>query len=368
MKDLLINHQFLSLLGIILLAAIISVIVIPSIIHVSKIRHLFDDMESERKEHIESIPRLGGVAIFCSFTIVSLIFSSYSLQLPANFLLTSCIMLFAVGLKDDLAGVNSTTKFGVQIVAAIVVVLLGNVNLTSLYGIFGIYDILYYQGAILSIITIVLCINAFNLIDGIDGLAGTIGVVVNVTFGVLFINMGQFEIACIAFSMVGAILGFLLFNYHPAKIFMGDTGSFLIGFISIVLAIRFIELNKFDTIIPRPLFYSAPSIAIAILIIPIFDTCRVFILRVLKKRSPFLADRNHIHHRLLRLGLNHMQATLLLMVVNFLFIYLALQLRLDGNVTLIVLFILIAMLFNLTITILIRQKERKNGLKKDNLL
>jgi UDP-GlcNAc:undecaprenyl-phosphate GlcNAc-1-phosphate transferase len=274
-------------------------------------------------------------------------------------LLTSCIILFAVGLKDDLAGVNSITKFGVQFVAAAVVVLLGNVNLTSMYGILGVYEINYVFGTLLSIVTIILCINAFNLIDGIDGLAGTIGIVVNATFGILFFYMGQFEIACIAFSMVGAIFGFLNFNYSPAKIFMGDTGSFLIGFVSIVLAIRFIELNKFDpALLPRPLFYSAPAIAIAILIIPIFDTCRVFTIRLIKGKSPFKADQNHIHHRLLKLGLNHMQATLLLMVINFLFIYLALQLRLQGNVILIFLFLGISMLFNLIVTVLIKQKNQ----------
>ena len=359
MKEFLYSHQFLSYIGIIVLATILPLITIPSIIHVSNVKHLFDDRESERKNHRKSIPRLGGVAIFFSFTIVSLIFLSYSIELPANFLLTSCIILFAVGLKDDLAGVNSITKFGVQFTAAAVVVLLGNVNLTSMYGIFGIYEISYVFGALLSIVTIILCVNAFNLIDGIDGLAGTIGIVVNATFGILFFSMDQFEIACIAFSMVGAILGFLTFNYSPARIFMGDTGSFLIGFISIVLAIRYIELNKFDpALLPIPLFYSAPAIAVAVLIIPIFDACRVFIIRIIQGKSPFVADRNHIHHRLLILGLNHMQATLLLMVINFLFIYLALQLRLQGNVKLLLLFMGLGMLFNLIVTVLIKQKIR----------
>jgi len=366
MKDFLINHQLLSYVCIILLGVLISIISLPSIIHVSKIRHLFDDMESERKAHAISTPRLGGVAIFCSFTIVSLIFLSYSDILPANFLLTSCIILFAVGLKDDLAGVNSTTKFGVQFVAAAIVVVLGNIKLTSLYGIFDIYELPPLQGAILTILTIILCINAFNLIDGVDGLAGTIGVVVNSSFGLLFYYMGQFEIACLAFSMVGAIIGFLFYNYSPAKIFMGDTGSFLIGFISIVLAIRFIELNKFLPLMDiRPLFYSAPSIAIAILIIPIFDTCRIFIIRILEKKSPFVADTNHIHHRLLKLGLNHMQVTMILMVVNFLFIYIALHFRLQGNVLLISLFIIICISINLMITFRIKaiKKNTPHNLK-----
>lgn len=362
MREFLENHQFLTYMSIIALAVFLSVVAIPSIIHVSNVRHLFDDMETERKNHTHSIPRLGGVAIFCSFTIVSLLFSSYSEALPANFLLTSSIILFAVGLKDDLAGVNSTTKFGAQFVAAAVVVLLGNVRLTSLYGVFGLYEIHPIFGAAITITTIVLCVNAFNLIDGIDGLAGTIGVVVNSTFGILFYHMGQFEIACIAFSMVGAILGFLVYNYSPAKIFMGDTGSFLIGFISIVLAIRFIELNKFNpNVLPRPVFFSAPSVAITVLIIPLFDAFRVFIIRIIKRKSPFIADRNHIHHRLLRLNFNHMQATMILMVVNFLFIYFALEFRRAGNVALIIITIIISMLLNYTVTLLIWLKDRKKS-------
>lgn len=364
MKEFLLQHQLLSCFFIVVLSVFISILAIPSIIHVSNVRHLFDDMESERKRHAKSIPRLGGVAIFCSFTIVSLLFLSYSTVLPANFLLTSCIMLFAVGLKDDLAGVSSSTKFGVQFVAAAVVVILGNIRLTSLYGIFDVYEISPLVGIILSIVTIILCINAFNLIDGVDGLAGTIGVVVNASFGVLFYYMGQFEISCIAFSMVGAIIGFLVFNYSPAKIFMGDTGSFLIGFISIILAIRYIELNKFlPKIDERPLFYSAPSIAISILIIPIFDTCRIFVVRIIKGKSPFVADRNHIHHRLLKLGFNHMQVTMLLMLINFLFIYLGLHFRLQGNVLLICIFITICILLNLLITYKIRTKNNKPPLK-----
>lgn len=369
MKNFFINHQLLTYTGIICLATIICIIAIPSIIHVSKIRHLFDDMETERKNHIESIPRLGGVAIFCSFTIVSLMFLSYTETMPANFLLTSCIMLFALGLKDDLAGVNSNTKFVVQVVAASVIVLIGGIRLTSLYGIFNVYEIAYPLSVFLSITTIVLSINAFNLIDGIDGLAGTIGVVVNATFGVLYYYMGEFEIACVAFSLVGAILGFLVFNYSPAKIFMGDTGSFLIGLISIVLAIKFIELNKIvPTNLLDPLFYSAPSIAVAILIVPIFDTCRIFLLRLLKGQSPFVADRNHIHHRLLLLDLSHMQATIILMLINFFFIYLALQLRLKGNVTLILLFLALCMISNFILTVLIKKRKAISNNKTNSTL
>jgi UDP-N-acetylmuramyl pentapeptide phosphotransferase/UDP-N-acetylglucosamine-1-phosphate transferase len=355
-----ISIEWLYYLVVILVSTTVSYIAIPSIIFVAKERHLFDDLQSHRKEHDKGIPRLGGVAIFCSFTIVSLLFAKYDAVLPTNILLTSCIILFAVGLKDDLAGAGPGTKFVMQFIVAAILTLLGNVNLTSLYGVLDIQDIYPFVGIPISIILIMFVVNAFNLIDGIDGLAGTIGLIVNLTFAILFIQMNQIELASLAFSMVGAILGFLYFNYSPAKIFMGDTGSLLIGLVSVVLAIKFIELNKFTPTNYDPTFYSAPAIAVATIIIPLFDTFRVFFLRVIKGQSPFKADRNHIHHRVLSLGFNHLQTTFALALTNLLFIYIALTLRGWGNFVLIFMFLGICILINWITTVLIRVKFRKS--------
>lgn len=353
-----ISIEWLYYLVVIVISTLVSFFAIPSIIFVARERHLYDDLQGHRKEHDHGIPRLGGVAIFCAFTIVSLLFAKYDAILPTNILLTSCIILFAVGLKDDLAGAGPGTKFAMQFLVATILVLMGNVRLTSLYGIFDVFEISTYLSIPASILIIMFIVNAFNLIDGIDGLAGTIGLVVNLTFAILFIHMGQIEMASLAFSMVGAIIGFLFYNYSPAKIFMGDTGSLLIGLVSVVLAFKFIELNKFTSIANRPLFYSAPAISVAILIIPLFDTFRVFSLRVLKRQSPFRADRNHIHHRILRLGFSHLQTTFLLALTNLLFIYIALTLRTWGNFVLIFMFLAICILINWLTTIWIRVKDR----------
>lgn len=355
-----VDIEWLYYLVVIAISSVVSFIAIPSIMFVAKERHLYDDLQSHRKEHDHGIPRLGGVAIFCSFTIVSLLFAKYDAFLPTNILLTSCIILFAVGLKDDLAGAGPGTKFAMQFLVATILVLMGNVRLTSLYGVFDVGEIPFYVGVVISIIIIMFIVNAFNLIDGIDGLAGTIGLVVNLTFAVLFIHMGQVELASLAFSMVGALTGFLYYNYSPAKIFMGDTGSLLIGLLSVVLAIKFIELNKYDSSTHHPTFFSAPAIAVAVIIIPLFDTFRVFSLRILKKQSPFKADRNHIHHRILRLGFSHTQTTISLALTNLAFIYIALQLRNWGNFVLIFMFLGICILINWVTTILIRIKDRKN--------
>jgi UDP-N-acetylmuramyl pentapeptide phosphotransferase/UDP-N-acetylglucosamine-1-phosphate transferase len=322
-------------------------------------RHLYDDLGHFRKQHDHGIPRLGGVAIFVSFTITALLFSMTEKSLPINYLLTACIILFAMGLKDDLSGVNSRTKFFIQFVVASILVVMGNIRLTSMYGVFGIHDLPYWPSVALSVLTIILIVNAFNLIDGIDSLAGATGVIANGCFAGLFIYMGQYELGAVSLAMAGAILGFLKFNITPAKIFMGDTGSLLIGLISVVMAIKFIELNKFTTI-KSPDIYSAPALAVAILIGPIFDTLRVFILRISTGVSPFKADRKHIHHRMLKLGFTHLQTTLILIALNALCVMMALVFRSYGNSILLGLILTICLLFNWAISFFIRSKEREN--------
>ncbi len=333
--------------------------IIPSIIHVANKLSLFDDIDVDRKSHSYGISRLGGVAIFCSFTITSLLFSGINEYQHSAYLLTSCIMLFAVGLKDDLTGVNANTKFIIQLLVALIMVLLGDVRLTSMYSVFNLYELPYWTSVSCSVLIIMFLTNAFNLIDGIDGLIGITAVIANLTFGFMFAHMNQPAFACIAFSMVGALIGFLRYNFTPAKIFMGDTGSLIIGLVSAVLSLQFIELNKTDG--SHLVYYNAaPSIAVAVLIGPIFDAIRVFVLRIIKKGSPFIADNNHIHHRILKLRFNHLQTTFILMIFNVLIIFMALELRYLGNFVLIGILFIMCILFNIILSYLIRSKERKS--------
>ncbi|WP_224746226.1 MraY family glycosyltransferase [Mucilaginibacter glaciei] len=338
-------------------SVLITLLSIPSILHVARTRHLYDDVGHFRKQHDHGIPRLGGVAIFVSFTITMLLFSMIDKTLPISYLLTATIILFIMGMKDDLSGVHSSTKFFIQFIVATILVTLGNIRFTSMYGVLGVYELTYIASAILSILFIMLIINAFNLIDGIDGLAGTTCIVVNGTFTALFIYMKHYELAAISLSLIGAVLGFLRYNLTPAKIFMGDAGSLLIGLISAIMAVKFIELNKFSTV-HEPDIYSAPALAFAILIGPIFDTLRVFTLRILKGVSPFTADRNHVHHRMLKLGYTHMQATIILAVVNMISIGVALSLAHLGNLNVIIIIVACSLLFNWAVTVAIRTKER----------
>ncbi|MCY1522180.1 putative undecaprenyl-phosphate N-acetylglucosaminyl 1-phosphate transferase [compost metagenome] len=347
--------NLLYYIAIFALAFLLSVAGIPSIIHVALKYRLFDNAESHRKSHRLQVSRLGGVAIFCSFTIAILLFATTVNYQKANFLITSCIILFGLGLKDDLYGVNPATKFLLQMIVALILVVLGGFRLTSLYGVFFLWEVNPLWGSLFSIVLIIFVNNAFNLIDGIDGLAGTIGVISTLCFGIFFAIGNELPYAFIAFAMAGAIGGFLVFNYSPAKIFMGDTGALLIGLVSIILAIKFIELNKIG--INNPNFYSAPAIAVAVLLIPVFDSLRVFFIRLLQRQSPFTGDRNHIHHRLQRLGFSTKQILILLSVFNFGMIGFAVSLQNLGNFVLITLLLGTCILLNVIITYVLGKRN-----------
>src|ERR1700760_1397676 len=187
MTEYLHSYHLVYYVTIIIVSVLITLLAIPSILHVASTRHLYDDLGHFRKQHDHGIPRLGGIAIFVSFTITSLLFAMTDRALPINYLLTACIILFAMGLKDDLSGVNSRTKFFIQFIVATILVVLGDIRLTSMYGVFGIHDLPYWPSVALSVLTILLIINAFNLIDGIDGLAATTGIIVNGCFAAMFI-------------------------------------------------------------------------------------------------------------------------------------------------------------------------------------
>jgi UDP-GlcNAc:undecaprenyl-phosphate GlcNAc-1-phosphate transferase len=349
------------------LAFVLVVAGIPSIIHIALKYRLFDNAESHRKLHRVQISRLGGVAIFCSFTITILLFATTVNYQKANFLITSCIILFGLGLKDDLYGVNPATKFLLQMIVAVILVVLGDFRLSSLYGVFFLWEVNMFWGGLFSIVLIIFINNAFNLIDGVDGLAGIIGVITTLSFGVFFSIGNELPYAFIAFAMTGAVAGFLVFNYPPAKIFMGDTGALLIGLVSIILAIKFIELNKIGSI-PNPNFYSAPAIAVAVLLVPVFDSLRVFVIRILHKTSPFTGDRNHLHHRLQKIGFSNKQILLCLGSFNLCMICFAVTLQDLGNFVLITLLIIICILFNSLITYRLGKKNDHTYQVKDILL
>ena len=310
----------------------LSYVAIPYIIRISKKRQLFDK-QNDRTSHIGSIPTLGGLAIFAGLVFSIILWTPIDYFGELKYLLGALIVLFLVGLKDDIDPISPITKFISQLIASGILVFWANIRITTLYSIFGVGELPYWLSVVISILVIIALINAFNLIDGIDGLAASISILSALVFGYWFYLAGRIELAVVSFALVGSLFAFFRFNVSPARIFMGDAGSMIIGLIAAVLSIEFIEHNKLITT-SEIYFSAAPAMAIAVLIIPVYDTLRIITLRLAKGRSPFKPDKNHIHHQLLRLGLNHSYSTLILLCTNIIFILFAYQFRYLGNVKL----------------------------------
>lgn len=304
--------------------------IIPVVIRVAKERRLYDK-PNERSAHKEPTPSLGGVAIFAGAICAIVLWTPMQSFGVLQYILAAFVLIFLLGVLDDLLPVSPTKKFGGQLLVAVIVSYKANIRITSFYGVFGVYDIPEITSFMLSVVVIVGIINAFNLIDGINGLAGSVGLLACVAWGSWFLAVGSSAFAIVAFSLAGAIIAFLKYNFTPAKIFMGDTGSLMIGTACSILAIQFIEMNHALSHRPNISFGAAPAIAVGILILPLFDTLRVFSIRIAGGRSPFHPDRNHIHHLLLDSGFSHMHSTAILVTVNLLFIAMVIALNQFGT-------------------------------------
>ncbi len=314
-------------MGLTILAFITSFLVVifftPSLIKVAELKNLTDTPDALRKLHKRSVPTIGGIIIYAGTLF------AYALWLPTDdasdfkYIVTTTLLMFFVGVKDDIIGTAPMKKLAAHILCALVIVIMANIRIKSLHGIFGLYEIPYWASIFLSLFTMIVIINAFNLIDGIDGLAAGIGFIAAMAFGTWFFLIKDLVMACMAFALAGGLLAFLYYNFSPAKIFMGDSGSLTIGLIMSILAIKLIEFDRVSMIFPLSQL-TKPVIAIAFLIYPLVDTMRIFIYRALNGLSPFHADRNHIHHRLQDVGLTHRQISSLLYVATLLVIAIAL--------------------------------------------
>jgi UDP-GlcNAc:undecaprenyl-phosphate/decaprenyl-phosphate GlcNAc-1-phosphate transferase len=294
-------------------------IAIPVIIRVARERKLYD-RPNERSAHLEPTPSLGGVGIFAGAICGIVLWTPLGDFGPLQYVLAGLVLIFLIGILDDILPISPTKKFTGQLLVALILTYKSDIRIDSLYGVFNVFELPEMTAFAFSMIAIVGIINAFNLIDGINGLAGSIGLLACVVFGTWFYLAGASAMAVLSFSLAGAIIAFLKYNVTPAQIFMGDTGSMLIGTVSAILALKFLEMNPLPETPAGIRFQSAPAVAFALLILPIFDTLRVFALRMALGKSPFFPDKTHIHHLLLQAGLSHMQATGLLVFINTLFV------------------------------------------------
>ena len=325
---------------------LITYLSIPAIIIISKRKNLMDE-PGIRSSHLRKIPNLGGIAIFFSIGVCASIFA-YELFEMYKFLFASLIILLYVGVMDDIVIMRAYKKLVAQIIVSVLMVVFSDVRIRSLFGLFGVYELNYFVSVIFTIFTFIILINAFNLIDGIDGLAGGYSILCCMFFGVSYFRLGEYNYPLVILSVViiGSVLAFLYYNlsnFRAKKIFMGDTGSMLLGFLLAFTSICFIDIfiDKKVINIPRYHLQSAPVVAIAILMLPIIDTLNVIIIRLINKKSPFDADQNHIHHKVVRLDLTHRRSSFYILCYYFIVVGLVYFLRhLDNNLLLIIVILL----------------------------
>ena len=315
------------------LAFVISVfvarLIIPRILIISLRKKLFD-IPDARKIHKRAIPRLGGVSFFptilfsCCLVLAFRSLTGYNISdLQVSYVLPECLflicgmtLLYLTGIADDLIGVRYRQKFVVQILCACFLPISG-LWINDLYGLFGVHVISAWVGIPFTVLTIVFITNAVNLIDGIDGLASGLSSVALLVFGVLFIEKGLWMYSIIAFSTFGVLVPFFYYNVFGSverarKIFMGDTGSLTLGYILSFLAVKYSQNNLVVTSYTEGAFV----IAFSTLIVPSFDVIRVVMLRIRNGKSPFEADKNHIHHKFLAMGFTPRKALITILLIS----------------------------------------------------
>lgn len=324
------NYLFIILAFVI--STSIARFIIPRILMISLRKKLFD-IPDNRKVHKRAIPRLGGVSFFptilfsCCSVLTLRILTGYGISiLSADYILPECLLLicgmtllYLTGIADDLIGVRYRQKFIIQIFCACLFPIAG-LWINDLYGLFGIHIIPNWIGIPFTILAIVFVTNAINLIDGIDGLASGLSSVALLALGILFIKKELWIYSMLAFSTVGVLVPFFYYNVFGSaerarKIFMGDTGSLTLGYILSFLLIQYSRNNSETSIHTEGAFI----IAFSTLIIPLFDVVRVVLFRIRNGKNPFEPDRNHIHHKLLAIGLTPRKSMIILLCMSCFF-------------------------------------------------
>lgn len=339
-------------------AFLVALFAVPSIIYIAHLKNMLDT-PNVRTVHESLTPRLGGVAVFAGFMSALTIFAP--LNNGVQQLLAGCIVLFFVGLKDDLVSISVAKKFVGQLLATGIVMIMAEpeVRITSFQGILGIHELPVGISYAFTFFAIVGITNAINLIDGLDGLAGSIVLIIVSTFGYYFYRYGgdaYQNYAFVSICVIGGMLGFLRYNFHKATIFMGDTGSLVCGFIVSILTIQFIEMGLK---VGQPFASSAPSVAAGILFVPLFDTLRVFIVRMMAGRSPFSPDKNHVHHRILAMGFQQISTVILLGLLNVVVILCVINFAYLGNTLLITALVAFSLLLSVFLGVYHSRAERQ---------
>jgi UDP-GlcNAc:undecaprenyl-phosphate GlcNAc-1-phosphate transferase len=324
----------------------IAFLIVPIIVKYS-LRKNYVDVPGRRKIHKKITPSLGGVAIFIGFMLSIIIWLDIELSNPVKYLISALLLVFLIGIRDDLKPLHWSIKLCGQILAATLVIFLFDIRIRSFHGLIGIYDVPDFISYATTYFTIIVITNSYNLIDGIDGLAGTLSAISLAAFGIWFQMVGNHVFATLAFAMLGGVISFLIFNWEPSEIFMGDTGALVVGLLISILSIQFIEVNDSLPKSNPNEFEASIGTAICFIVVPLIDTLRIFLLRAFKLQSPFKPDKSHIHHTLVRLGLNHRKSTIILGSVQLTFLLLAIAWRNLPDSYLVSIIIMIALILSI---------------------
>lgn len=290
---------------------VIGVLFFPVLISVFQ-RYQIADLPGGRKIHQSKTPSMGGVGFFLAALVSMAIWGWEFPRVETPYILGAILIMFFIGLRDDIVELTATKKILGQLIAVVLVVVVADIRIKGFHGFLGIGEFNLFTSYVFSSFTLLALTNAFNLIDGLDGLAGTIASMVFALLGIWFLYQGLNSYAILSFSFLGGILAFLLYNWHPAKIFMGDTGSLTLGFTMGTLIIAFMEYNVELPEGSSFKFVPAFSAGVALMMFPLYDMARVFVRRISLGKGPMTPDKSHVHHFLMRMGLKHNQVSLIL--------------------------------------------------------
>ena len=354
-------YGFLALV----ISSLFSLYFVPTIRKLAYTRNLTDN-PSARKSHSNKVPVLGGLAVFlvACFTMMPFAFFFNNITSPATYFLlafASTTMLF-VGMLDDIVSLKPMQKLFFQIVVSVLVIYVGSFFIGSMDGLFGVKKLNISFSYALSFFIYIVFINMLNLIDGIDGLASGISVIAFAFFALVAHDSGNFYNMLVAMCGLGSLIPFMYFNvFSTKKIFLGDNGSLALGVILGYLALDLLSVNN----APEVSFLGTHKILVlmAVFSYPLVDTLRVFVVRISRKRSPFTADKNHIHYHLLRLGFSHKKATLVVILYSIFITTIAL-LMVDVNInTAFVILFFIAVFTICLPSFLVKKRTGAVGLK-----
>jgi len=336
----------------------------PIVIEVAR-KYNFVVSPNKRTSHNGHIPNIGGINIFVSFLFTVFLFS-YSVFSDIQFAVLGLFIILIVGFIDDLIDIKASWKLIGEIVAAFFLIVVADLRLPSFHGFLGIYELPLLISYAVSFFVFIVIVNSLNLIDGVDGLASGLGIMYSLFFAIYFQLTGHADLSITAYAMVGSLVVFFYYNVfsNKRKIFMGDSGALLLGYMINLFVFSFCGMNADKDVPDIFLMNAAPAVIISLLIVPLFDTVRVMVTRMKKGHSPFLADKNHVHHLMLGLGLKHRDVSFILMGITLGFLIVGLICRNISNGMLVAIDFLICLLLTKYLWTLVDKKKHQSKRKK----